>query len=144
LDSTTIAVVPVVEQIHKMSWQSYVDTNLVGTGYITKAAIIGIDDKRVWANSATLDLSPEELEAVATAFSDLAKVEAQGLRLEKEKFFTVKATADEIQLKRRADGACLYKTNRAIILGIYEAPIQQTECFAVVSTLGDYFKTVKY
>jgi hypothetical protein len=46
-------------------------------------------------------LSPEELEAVATAFSDLAKVEAQGLRLEKEKFFTVKATADEIQLKRR-------------------------------------------
>ena len=33
-----------------MSWQAYVDTNLVGTGKITKAAIHGHDGS-LWATS---------------------------------------------------------------------------------------------
>lgn len=35
----------------KMSWQAYVDTNLLGTGKVQKAAIFGLDGSQ-WATSA--------------------------------------------------------------------------------------------
>ncbi len=40
-----------------MSWQGYVDNNLVGTGKITQAAIIGLKGG-VWATSADFNVSP--------------------------------------------------------------------------------------
>lgn len=39
-----------------MSWQSYVDTNLVGTGNVTQAAIIGLKGG-VWASSSGFTVS---------------------------------------------------------------------------------------
>lgn len=39
-----------------MSWQSYVDTNLVGTGNVTSAAIVGLKGG-VWAASAGFTVS---------------------------------------------------------------------------------------
>lgn len=39
-----------------MSWQGYVDTNLVGTGKISQAAIIGLKGG-VWATSADFNVS---------------------------------------------------------------------------------------
>ncbi len=38
-----------------MSWQSYVDTNLVGTKNVTKGAIIGLNGS-TWAISAGLQV----------------------------------------------------------------------------------------
>lgn len=39
-----------------MSWQSYVDINLVGTGNVTSAAIVGVKGG-VWAASAKFTVS---------------------------------------------------------------------------------------
>lgn len=39
-----------------MSWQAYVDTNLLGTGKISEAALIG-HDGNVWAKSAGIDVN---------------------------------------------------------------------------------------
>lgn len=39
-----------------MSWQGYVDTNLVGTGRVSKAAIIGLKGG-VWATSSGFTVS---------------------------------------------------------------------------------------
>ena len=39
-----------------MSWQTYVDTNLVGTGKVQKAAIFGLDGSQ-WATSAGFTVS---------------------------------------------------------------------------------------
>lgn len=39
-----------------MSWQSYVDTNLVGTGNVTSAAIVGLKGG-VWAASTGFTVS---------------------------------------------------------------------------------------
>lgn len=36
---------------------AYIDTNLVGTGKVTQAAIIGLDDKNIWAKSSGLQVS---------------------------------------------------------------------------------------
>ena len=34
-----------------MSWQTYVDTNLVGSSHVTQAALLGLDGS-IWAKSA--------------------------------------------------------------------------------------------
>lgn len=34
-----------------MSWQQYVDSNLVGTGHVSQAAIVGVGGG-IWAKSA--------------------------------------------------------------------------------------------
>ena len=39
-----------------MSWQSYVDTNLVGTGTVSQAAIVGLKGG-VWASSSGFNVS---------------------------------------------------------------------------------------
>lgn len=42
-----------------MSWQSYVDEQLIGTGFVINAAILG-HDGGVWATSAGFALKPGE------------------------------------------------------------------------------------
>ena len=46
-----------VRSAYSRKLPAYVDTNLVGTGKVSKAAIIGLADKNVWAKSADLDVS---------------------------------------------------------------------------------------
>jgi hypothetical protein len=43
-----------------MSWQQYVDSNLVGTKKVTKAAIHGLDGS-VWATSKGFNVKPVTL-----------------------------------------------------------------------------------
>jgi profilin len=38
-----------------MSWQSYVDDHLIGTGHVTQGAICGVDGS-LWAASAGFDV----------------------------------------------------------------------------------------
>ncbi|EEB86933.1 hypothetical protein MPER_15940, partial [Moniliophthora perniciosa FA553] len=51
-----------------MSWQAYVDTNLVGSGKVSKAAILG-QGGGVWATSPGFDISPEEQKAIVSGFN---------------------------------------------------------------------------
>lgn len=40
-----------------MSWQAYVDTNLVGTGFVSQAGIYGLNGGGVWAASPGFSVS---------------------------------------------------------------------------------------
>ncbi|KAL3895503.1 MAG: hypothetical protein SGCHY_004662 [Lobulomycetales sp.] len=62
------------------SWQGYVDTNLVGTGKISKAAIHG-HDGNPWATSAGFNVSVQEAQALAQAFNDASGIRANGLHV---------------------------------------------------------------
>ena len=61
-----------------MSWQDYVDTNLVGSGKITEATIIGLDGG-VWATSSGFNMSHEEGLALIKAFQDPSGIRSNGL-----------------------------------------------------------------
>ena len=63
-----------------MSWQAYVDTNLVGSGKLAKAAIIGLDGGgSIWAASSGYQLSPSEIQSLLQAFQDPSKIRSGGL-----------------------------------------------------------------
>ncbi|KAG1870791.1 profilin [Suillus subluteus] len=69
-----------------MSWQAYVDTNLVGTGRVTQAAILG-KAGGIWAKSSGIKISPEEQKAITAAFTNKAAVQASGFRVADQKYF---------------------------------------------------------
>ncbi|KAJ7240851.1 profilin [Mycena haematopus] len=126
-----------------MSWQAYVDTNLVGSGKISKAAILG-KAGGVWASSAGYSLSAEEQKAIIGAFSNLEQVQSHGLHLAGVKFFATKADDRSIYGKKGADGCVVVPTVQGILVAEYAAPIQAPEAVKVVEELADYLIGVQY
>ncbi|PBK99871.1 profilin [Armillaria gallica] len=126
-----------------MSWQTYVDTNLVGSGRISKAAIIG-QQGGVWAASAGYNLSTEEQNAIINGYNDVTKVQASGIRVAGQKFFTLQANPRSIYGKKGADGIVIVKTKQAILVAEYVAPTQAPEATPIVEGLADYLINVGY
>ncbi|PCH37187.1 profilin [Wolfiporia cocos MD-104 SS10] len=126
-----------------MSWQAYVDTNLIGTGKVSKAAILG-QAGGVWASSPGYTLSAQEQQAITAAFSNPDAALASGVRLAGQKFFTLQANDRSIYGKKAADGCVLVKTKQAILVTEYTAPTQAPEATPVVESLADYLISVGY
>jgi len=126
-----------------MSWQAYVDSNLLGSGKVQKAAIVGRKGG-VWATSAGFTLQPDEQAALLTAFTDPAKTQANGIRLAKEKYFTLQANSRSVYGKKGGNGCILVQTTQAILVAVYEAPTQAPEATPVVEGLADYLIGVGY
>jgi profilin len=61
-----------------MSWQDYVDVNLVGSGKVSRACIIGLDGG-VWASSPGFQVSGDEATKLLKAFQDPSGIRANGL-----------------------------------------------------------------
>ncbi|SJX63546.1 probable PFY1-profilin [Sporisorium reilianum f. sp. reilianum] len=126
-----------------MSWQGYVDTNLVGTGKISQAAIIGLKGG-VWATSADFSVSTEEQKALIAGFDDPSGLQAGGVRANGKKFFTLGVTPKTIYGKQGGDGLVAVKTNQAVLVCVYVAPIVPGEANKVAEGLGDYLVSVGY
>ncbi|KAH9067882.1 profilin [Lactarius vividus] len=126
-----------------MSWQTYVDTNLVGSGKVSRAAILG-QQGGVWATSAGYTLSPQEQKDILAAFTNSDHVQTNGLKLVGQKFFTLQANNRSVYLKKSADGAVLVKTKQAVLVAEYLAPIQAPETTKIVEGLADYLISVGY
>jgi len=126
-----------------MSWQNYVDEQLVGTKNVSRAAILGLAGG-VWATTSGFKLSTEEQKAAINAFKDPTQTQTSGIRLAGQKYFTLTANENSVYGKKQADGCVLVKTKQAVIVAEYIAPIQQAECVGTVEKLGDYLKSVGY
>jgi len=126
-----------------MSWQVYVDSNLVGTGNISRAAILGIAGG-VWAKTAGFEISPTEQAALTKGYSDPQSVQASGIKLANEKYFVIQANERSIYGKKKADGVVTVKTAQAIIVGEYVAPTQPGEATKIVENLADYLIGLGY
>ncbi|KAM5532122.1 hypothetical protein V8D89_014215 [Ganoderma adspersum] len=126
-----------------MSWQQYVDTNLIGTGKVSRAAIIGLQGG-IWASSPGYTLSAEEQKAAVQAFDNPDNVLATGVRLGGQKFFAIQANPRSVYTKKQGDGAVLVKTKQAVLVAEYIAPIQAPETTSVVESLADYLISVGY
>ncbi|KAI9848592.1 MAG: profilin, required for normal timing of actin polymerization in response to thermal stress [Sclerophora amabilis] len=80
-----------------MSWQAYVDTSLVGTGHLDKAAIFNSEGTSVWASSAGFTVAPKEIEEIITAYNDkgdstgVKQVQSNGLHVAGERFVVLRA-----------------------------------------------------
>ncbi|BGP57670.1 profilin, required for normal timing of actin polymerization in response to thermal stress [Rhodotorula sphaerocarpa] len=125
-----------------MSWQAYVDTNLVGTGKISRAAILG-QQGGVWASSAGYTLSTEEQANLCKIHNDPAAAQANGIHAAGQKFLCIRADDRSVYGKKQArtslppleeiagaltaDGIIVVKTKQAILVAEYGHPTQPGE-----------------
>ncbi|KAG9090145.1 hypothetical protein FRC06_001198 [Ceratobasidium sp. 370] len=120
-----------------MSWQTYVDTNLVGSGKVTKAAILG-QQGGVWATSPGFELKPQEQQHILKIFSNPDAALGSGVTLAGVKYFALNAEPTLFLGKKAADGCIIAKTTQAILVTVHEAPTQMAESRTVVEVLAQY------
>ncbi|KAL2914339.1 profilin, required for normal timing of actin polymerization in response to thermal stress [Polyrhizophydium stewartii] len=126
-----------------MSWSAYVDTNLIGTGKVTKAAIHGLDGN-VWATSKGFSVPVNEAQTIIKAFTDASGIRASGIILGGVKYFALRADDRSIYGKKDKSGLVLVKTKQAVLIAVYEEPIAPGEATKVVEALADYLISVNY
>ncbi|KAF9949783.1 profilin, required for normal timing of actin polymerization in response to thermal stress [Mortierella alpina] len=126
-----------------MSWQSYVDTNLVGSGKVTKASIFGHDGS-LWATSPSFKIGGEEAKILAAAFKDPKYIQEKGFHLEGQKYILLRADERSIYARNGATGVTCVKTGQCILVGFYDETVQAGDCTTVVEGLADYLKNSGY
>ncbi|KAH0615096.1 uncharacterized protein H6S33_000732 [Morchella sextelata] len=127
-----------------MSWQGYVDTSLLATGKIDKAAIFSAAGDSVWAASPNFAVKPEEVQALIKAYTDSAPLYEKGLYISGNKNVCIKADDRSIYGRQGKEGVCCVKTKQAILVAHYPETVQPGEAAKVVEQLADYLIGVGY
>ncbi|XP_019629077.1 PREDICTED: profilin isoform X3 [Branchiostoma belcheri] len=120
-----------------MSWQQYVDQHLVATQCVTMAAICGLDGS-IWAKSSGLELSQDEVAALARSFSKDEVLAANGIRIGGTKYIYLSGDDKLIRGKKDRQGVHIVKTKTAMVMALYAEPILPEQCAVVVEKLGDW------
>ncbi|GBC03903.1 hypothetical protein RclHR1_00540013 [Rhizophagus clarus] len=126
-----------------MSWQGYVDNQLLGTGKIAQAAIYGHNGS-LWATSPGFSLSNEEISTLVGAFGNAEKIQANGIYANGVKYFALSHDDQNIHGKKGNDGVIAEKTAQAVIIGVYKEGTMPGEANKVVGGLGDYLRGLNY
>jgi len=126
-----------------MSWQSYVDNQLMGTNLIQKAIIAG-HDGTLWAKSDNIEPSPEELGKLSDSFDDQGPLGMSGVVIGGEKFVYLSGTDRVIRCKKGKSGLHAMKTQQAVLVAIFNEPVQHPQVANVVESLGDYLIGLQY
>ncbi len=125
-----------------MSWQAYVDTNLVGTGTVTQAGIYDLQGNP-WAYTQSPPFAAQvaEIAAVSAHFAMPAGLAATGAVIAGVKYMFVRGEENsEIYVKNGATGVTFYRCNTCIIVGYHDDKIQPGQCASTVCKLGDFLK----
>ena len=126
-----------------MSWQSYVDDQLLATKLVSQAAICG-HDGNVWATSGGFAVSASELKHIATNFGNMSVMPMSGITVAGTKFMFLSANDRVMRGKKGTSGLHIMKTVQAIIVSVYNEPILAEQCANVTEKLGEYLVGVGY
>jgi profilin len=123
-----------------MSWQSYVDDNLLASGAVTAAGIYDLQGNP-WAYSAGFAAQISEVQAVAAAMSgDPTSLAGTGVVLAGVKYMFVRGDSDSVYVKKGNEGVVFCKCNTCVLVGYHNDKIQTGACNSVVGKLADFLK----
>jgi len=126
-----------------MSWQAYVDDQLLATKQVQEAVILG-HDGNVWATSADFAATPEEMKKIADNFSSMETMAQTGITVAGTKYMYISSDDKVVRAKKGTGGLHLVKTVQAIIISLYAEPVPAEQCAVVTEKLGDYLISVGY
>ncbi|EAS30150.3 profilin-1B [Coccidioides immitis RS] len=132
-----------------MSWQAYVDTSLVGSGHIDKAAIFDNQGTSVWATSAGFSVSPAEVKVIVDSFNPVSgdaikEVQSGGFFVGGDKYVALRSDESRLYGKKGKEGVVIVKTKKALLIAHYPETVQPGAATNTVETLGDYLIGLGY
>jgi profilin len=112
---------------------------------LEKAAIAGFDGN-IWAKSENFNLTADEVKKIVEnyIYENASVFASRGISLEGAKYFNFCGNEDVLRAKLGKGGVHIYKTNQAVLLGLYADGMQPSEAATVTETLGNYIKTFGY
>jgi len=129
-----------------MSWQSYVDDQLLATKAVANAVICG-HDGNIWAKSGDFSVTAEELKAVIGKFDDVGQLAQGGITLAGIKYMFLSMKDGQVKVvraKKERNGIHCIKTNQTFIICTYQEPTVPEQAALVTEKLGDYLISVGY
>ncbi|KAK2812317.1 hypothetical protein FQN49_008377 [Arthroderma sp. PD_2] len=132
-----------------MSWQAYVDSSLVGSGHIDKAAIFDGQGTSPWASSPDFKVNPDEMKVIVDSFKPtsedtIKEIQSQGFFVGGEKYVALRSDDSRLYGKLGKTGIIIVKTKMALLLAHYPETIQPGAATNTVETLADYLVGVGY
>ncbi|CAI7574505.1 unnamed protein product [Penicillium bialowiezense] len=124
-----------------MSWQGYVDDSLLGSGELSEAAIIGVDNGGIWAASKGF---PGEAQALIKGFQDSSAVLRSGVSVNGTKYHTIQASDKEIIAKQTTSGVLAVKTKKTVIVALWSKDGGQAHAYSLVHKLADQLIAADY
>jgi len=126
-----------------MSWQSYVDDQLLNTKMVTHAVICG-HDGNIWATSNNFGVTPDELRALISKYNNTDQLAQSGVTIAQKKYMYLSSTEKVIRAKKGTSGVHAIKTTQTYIVCVYEDPIVPEQAASVTEKLGDYLIQVGF
>ncbi|CAG0881808.1 unnamed protein product [Darwinula stevensoni] len=120
-----------------MSWQDYIDKQLIGSKNISQAAIAG-HDGNVWAKSDGFNVSKEEIVRLMAGLGDPTQFHMNGVHVNGTRFVYLSGNDQVVRAKKDKMGLHCVKTNQAVIVATYNDPIQPQQAASTAEGLGDY------
>ena len=125
-----------------MSWQAYVDTNLVASGMVTQAGIYDLQGNP-WAYTQSPPFAAQvaEVAAISAHFADPNKLAGTGAVIAGVKYMYVRGEENsEIYVKKGNTGVCFYRCNTCIIVAYHDDKIQPGSCSSATAKLAEFLK----
>lgn len=126
-----------------MSWQAYVDDQLMSTKMVTHAVICG-HDGNIWAQSAGFTVTPEELKGLIAKFGNEDQMAQTGINVAGTKYMYLSSTDKVIRAKKGTSGVHVIKTTQTYIVCVYKEPIVPEQAASVTEKLGEYLIQVGF
>lgn len=126
-----------------MSWQSYVDDQLIATKMVKNAVICG-HDGNIWAQSAGFAVTAEELKTLLSKYGNTEQLAMSGVTVAGIRYMFLSNNDKVIRAKKGTSGVHAIKTTQAVIICVYEEPIVPEQAATVTEKLGEYLISVGY
>ncbi|KAI0908082.1 profilin [Ustulina deusta] len=137
-----------------MSWQQYIDSSLVGSGHIDKAAIVSAAGDSVWAISAGFTIPAPELKTIvailAAAENDKADqtpvstAQSEGLYVGGSRYVVARVDGRSIYARQGRTGICISKTKQAFIVAHHSETQVAGNASSTTEALADYLIKAGY
>ncbi|KAL1457996.1 hypothetical protein WDU94_008173 [Cyamophila willieti] len=112
-----------------MSWQDYVDKQLLASRCVSKAAIAG-HDGNVWAKSEGFELSKDELARLVQGFEKQDLLTSSGVTLAGNRYIYLSGTDKVIRAKLGKVGVHCMKTQQAVVISLYKILSNLNSCIS--------------
>ena len=123
------------------SWNDYVTTVMMDSGYVTKCAIYG-NKGRKWASSTGFEVSSEEIKSIVHGFTDPVKLRAEGIRLDGRTYTCTRSNGEVIVGRECTSGygCIIYRCHKCVVIAVHEEGAHPGGCHHLIMKLGDYLK----
>jgi len=131
-----------------MSWQAYVDSSLVGSGHLDKAAIISAAGDSTWAATGGFTVQPAEMQTIVAILNNkdgaVDKAQAEGVYVCGERYVVFKVEDRSLYGRQGRTGVCIVKTKQAILVAHYGENGVAGNAAQTVEALADYLIKAGY